>query len=70
MTKVCVDADADRAPIDTKVISQEETEISVVLTARYVRRAVIDARQVTVGCDSYRLLLSNECCSAMSAAWQ
>ena len=43
-------ADPDRAPIDTKVISQEETEISIVLTARYVRRAVIDARSVRASC--------------------
>lgn len=38
--------DPDRAPIDTKSGSKEETEISVVLTARLVRRAVVDARNV------------------------
>ncbi len=37
-------ADPDRAPIDTKSGSKEETEISVVLTARLVRHAVVDAR--------------------------
>ena len=51
-------ADADRAPIDTKAISEKETEISIVLTARYVRRAVIDARQVTALCVLCHLLLS------------
>ena len=45
-----MNADPDRAPIDTKLISQEETEISVVLTARQVRRTVIDARQVAALC--------------------
>ncbi len=37
-------ADPDRAPIDTKSVSKEETEVSVVLTARLVRHAVVDAR--------------------------
>lgn len=37
-------ADPDRAPIDTKSVNKEETEVSVVLTARLVRRAVVDAR--------------------------
>ncbi len=41
-------ADPDRAPIDTKSVSKEETEVSVVLTARLVRRAVVDARWGTV----------------------
>lgn len=36
--------DPERAPIDTKSISKEETEVSVVLTARLVRQAVVDAR--------------------------
>ncbi|DBA89450.1 TPA: hypothetical protein ACH3X1_004081 [Trebouxia sp. C0004] len=36
--------DPDRAPIDTTSVSKEETEVSVVLTARLVRRAVVDAR--------------------------
>ena len=41
-------ADPDRAPIDTQSVSKEETEVSVVLTARLVRRAVVDARWGTV----------------------
>ena len=40
-------ADPDRAPIDTQSVSKEETEVSVVLTARLVRRAVVDARWVS-----------------------
>lgn len=36
--------DPERAPIDAKTVNKDDTEVSVVLTARLVRRAVIDAR--------------------------
>ena len=43
-------ADPDRSPIDAKVISQEDSELSIVLTARQVRQAVVDARYALYNC--------------------